>query len=912
MSLQRAALVIQCTAKKLSTRSLHTTTVLRASSSITNEEIDLASLDSKWSEKWRALSPDNSIYPLPKEPVNSKGDKKYIMSQFPYPSGILHMGHLRVYTISDVLARFHRAKGSTVLHPMGWDAFGLPAENAAIERGINPGIWTRQNIARMKEQMALMMADFDWDREVTTCEQDYYKWTQKIFLLLYEEGLAYRKEAEINWDPIDMTVLANEQVDSEGKSWRSGAIVEKRLLNQWFLGITKFASALNKDLELLNEWPNKVKLMQKHWIGESHGANISFKTNLDGLDFNVYTTRPDTLFSVQYIALAIDNSYVTKLAQTNKDLQSFITKAKNAPEGSKDGFELPCVKAQNPITGEDFDIPIFVAPYVLGSYGSGAVMGCPGHDERDYEFWLQNKPGHPVLKSVQPVKKATTTETVAAVEGPYTKEGVLNETAREFKGLKTKAAKEKITDKLTTLGLGHKSTQFRIRDWLISRQRYWGAPIPIIHCGSCGEVPVPDSDLPVLLPENAEFIGKGNPLENLESFHSVACPSCGEPARRDTDTMDTFMDSSWYFFRYTDSQNTETPFSYKLASDSMPVDIYVGGVEHAILHLLYSRFIAKFLAEKGLWDGSETNGEPFKKLVTQGMVHGKTYSNPQNGRFLKPEELDTSNASEPKVKATGESPVVTYEKMSKSKYNGADPTDCIKKHGADATRAHILFQAPINDVLDWDESKIVGIERWLRRVLQFSQQLPVSVQGQLPPLKSIDQFNKEEVEFHNETESIFQSITQSFDETLSLNTVVSDYMKFFKLISTAHENPLVCASLVLSKFEKMLISMSPITPVTAEESWEILNKSLDKPWGTIFKQTWPTVETIIQSNVTKYNVFINGKMRFTFDGATDLYKDQDKIKSIIGGSQAAAKWLDGKEVKKIIGKANTISFVIAK
>ncbi|KAH3679372.1 hypothetical protein WICMUC_001053 [Wickerhamomyces mucosus] len=894
---------LQRSATALARRALGTSHTV--SSNTSNEEFDLAKLDGKWSSKWRSISPGGSIYPLSKKPVDAQNNKKYIMSQFPYPSGVLHMGHLRVYTISDVLARFHRAQGTTVLHPMGWDAFGLPAENAAIERNVNPGVWTRQNITKMKEQTALMMADFDWDREVTTCEQDYYKWTQKIFLLLYEEGLAYRKEAEINWDPIDQTVLANEQVDSEGRSWRSGAIAEKKLLNQWFLGITEFASDLNKDLELLNEWPTKVKLMQKHWIGESHGAEIRFKTNEKDFDLTVYTTRPDTIFSVQYIALAIDDKYVLKLAETNDKLKNFIEKAKNLPQDSKEGFELPSIKAQNPLANKKFDIPLFVAPYVLGSYGHGVVMGCPGHDQRDYEFWIENKKDSPILKSVDPVDGQQT-------EGPFTKQGILNSTAQEFAGLNSEQAKFSIIEKLSTLGLGKKSTQFRIRDWLISRQRYWGAPIPIIHCDSCGTVPVPDRDLPVLLPEDAKIVGKGNPLEHLKSFHETKCPSCGSKARRDTDTMDTFMDSSWYFFRYTDPQNDKEPFNYKFATDSMPVDIYVGGVEHAILHLLYSRFISKFLSKKGLWDGSEINGEPFKKLITQGMVHGKTYSNPANGRFLKPEELDYSNPAEPKVKSTGERPLISYEKMSKSKYNGADPTDCIKLHGADATRAHILFQAPVNDVLDWDESKIVGIERWLRRVLQFTSELPKSINETSASKPKLSDFNQFEVEFHNNTESILQNITNSFAETISLNTVISDYMKFFKLVSTAFENDLIHKRLILEKFEKLLISMSPVTPITSEESWEILKTGLNIKWETIFASKWPQVEKIIESNVTKYNVFINGKMRFTFNGDLELYKNEDKIKELIVNSEDGVKYLQNKSIKKIIGKSNTISFVLNK
>lgn len=862
----------------------------------TPEVITLTDIDTKWSKKWKEISPTGSLYPLDKS-RNAGGEQKFIMSMFPYPSGMLHIGHLRVYTISDAIARFNRARGLDIIHPMGWDAFGLPAENAAIERNIHPYIWTKDNIQKMKEQMNLMLADFDWEREVTTCSPDYYKWTQKIFLLLHEHGLAYRKEAEINWDPIDQTVLANEQVDAEGKSWRSGAIVEKRLLSQWFLGITQFAPDLNKDLETLENWPNKVKLMQKHWIGQSHGAEIKFKSNND-LVLTAFTTRPDTIYSIQYVAIAIDHPLVKDISKHNDALRDFVEIAKDLPEDSKSGFELD-FKVANPFVGE-VNVPVFVAPYVLGSYGEGVVMGCPAHDERDFEFWKENKPNEPIISTIAPIDNCALDK-----NQPFTNKGVLKVEDAELSGLTSEEASLKIIEKLIKLNLGNSKIQYRLRDWLISRQRFWGAPIPIIHCDFCGTVPVPDEDLPVLLPENVKIEGKGNPLQHLDSFTNVKCPNCGNNAKRETDTMDTFMDSSWYFFRYTDPKNENLPFNYEEATKRLPVDLYIGGVEHAILHLLYSRFISKFLSKINMWNGNSVHGEPFKKLVTQGMVHGKTYKNPVNDRFLKPEEVDLSDPHNPKIIASGETPSISYEKMSKSKYNGADPRKCIEAHGADATRAHILFQAPIEQILDWDEAKIAGVERWLRRIIQHSKSIPDSIKGNGFPAN----LNTDEELLHNETEILLKSITESFDVTLSLNTVISDYMKWTNLITSAFENENINKLLVLKSFKKLLVSISPVCPSVAEESWENLLLIQNKEWKSIFNEQWPELEELKESKI-KYNVLINGKFRFNYEGDKSFYKDVENVKCKILDLEQGKKYFENKEVKKVITKPNAIIFVV--
>lgn len=857
-------------------------------------EVDLLSISAKWKSKV-----------LDGVPVAHDETNKniYILSMFPYPSGVLHIGHLRVYTICDTLSRFYKLKGYNVMHPMGWDAFGLPAENAAIERGVDPALWTEQNIAKMKSQLLQMGASLDWDREVTTCSPDYYKFTQKIFLELFRHGLAYRKEAEINWDPEDQTVLANEQVDAEGRSWRSGALVEKRLLSQWFLGITKFAHALQKDLQYLNDWPTSVKTMQKNWIGESEGTDLVFKSTI-GDDILTFTTRIETLYSVQYLALALNHPIVRKLVKTDLDLQKFVEKAESSlSEESKEGYLLKNVKVRNPVLdSEEFEIPVFVAPYVLGSYGHGAVMGCPAHDDRDFAFWSQNMPGEPVKRTVEPEDPSELPK-----DKPYTsRKGKLNSGAGEFEGLNVHEAKYKITDKLKSLGLGNPTIQYRLRDWLISRQRYWGAPIPIVHCDECGPVAVPDEQLPVMLPKVSGLASKGNPLSKIESFVNTKCPSCGSPAKRETDTMDTFMDSSWYFFRYTDPKNQEQPFGYEVASKHMPVDMYIGGVEHAILHLLYSRFISKFMASIGMWDGSECHGEPIKRLVTQGMVHGKTFINPKNGRFLKPDELDMSDPSAPVIKGTGDTPNISFEKMSKSKYNGADPAECISRHGPDATRAHILFQAPVNDVLNWDESKIVGIERWLARVLKLSSSIS-SAQSFDPNFEIPITLNGAEINLHNTTQRLLRSITNSFEKTLSLNTVISDYMKLTNAIDDALNDSSVRKSVIMRAVQKLVTVIYPVVPSISEEAVDIINGNQNWEWS---QYNWPQLEPAKESNTVNYQVMINGKIRFTYPADQDFIKDRDNVIETLKTLPEGKRYIVGKEIKNVILKRKVISFVL--
>lgn len=903
------------------------------SSILTNGKIDFSKLDQKWATKWRAQSPSSSLHPTKHLKLDDPTKKFYALSMFPYPSGVLHLGHVRVYTISDVVSRFKRLRGYDVIHPMGWDAFGLPAENAAVERGVPPAEWTEQNITKMKQQMGTFLADFDWEREVNTSSPDYYKWTQWIFLKLHERGLAYQKEAEINWDPVDQTVLANEQVDSEGRSWRSGAIVEKRNLKQWFIGITKYAGALNKDLEYLNEWPDKVKVMQKNWIGESHGAEIHFPVNCEGYDqITVFTSRPDTLFSVQFLALALDHPIVVDLAKKDEDLAKFIKECENIEPDSKAGYKLTSIRASIPMDinnnkSEKFDVPIYAAPYVIGGYGHGAVMGCPGHDERDFDFWKLHEPNQEPVQVIAPLGD------VKEIPNPYTdKSGVLLDSSLlatglvsvgGYKGMSVKDAGALITKNLAQNSLGKDTVNYRIRDWLISRQRYWGAPIPIIHCHDCGPVPVPEEDLPVILPHaKDDHFGKGNPLGNIDSFVNCKCPSCGSPAKRETDTMDTFMDSSWYFFRYLDAQNEKLPIGPD-ASKDMPVDLYVGGVEHAILHLLYSRFIAKFLSDYGLWNGAGVRSEPFKKLITQGMVHGKTYSDPHNGRFLKPEEVDLSDPENPIIKKSGETPSITFEKMSKSKYNGADPAECIKKYGADATRAHMLFLAPISDVLNWNEDQIAGSDRWLRRVIQLGDRIwEVPSEGDKSTNGSIFKniklngqiyeeikFTEDELKLYNETQGYVQGIAKSIEVDFSFNTIISDMMKLTNVISNAIGSKLhYNKELLIDSYRKLLICMSSVTPATAEECWERLALKQGIEARSIFYESFPECQPI-ESQTASYNVFINGKHTGTISAVKTLHEEGDDIiLKEITKHEGIANAIVG-SIKRIIRKPKLISII---
>lgn len=842
---------------------------------------------------------------------------------FPYPSGYLHLGHLRVYTIADVVARFHALQGHDVLLPMGWDAFGLPAENAAIERGINPATWTKANITKMKEQLGLMNGSWNWSCELATCDPSFYKHTQKIFLLLQEQGLAYQAEAEVNYDPVDKTVLANEQVDANGCSWRSGAKVEKRKLKQWFLRISEFRDSLLQDLEVLstNEaWPERVLAMQKNWLGKSTGATIKFPIMAFQHDMHaaieVFTSRPDTLFGVQYIALASTHPVVAKLAAKDPELQAFLDTLPGLPPDSKVGYMLPHIRAVNPLAYHEEtpdatkrSIPVYVAPYVIGDYGEGAVMGVPGHDVRDHAFWKTHHYDEPIRFVLAASEDESTT---AMQNDPFVDHGIMTEHTGIYKGKPSKEAGVMLVSMLEQAGLAEPVEKWRLRDWLISRQRYWGTPIPVVHCDSCGAVPVPDEQLPVVLPEVDEhWAGKktGNPLETLEEWVNTSCPKCNGPAKRDTDTMDTFVDSSWYYMRFIDAHNKHAPFAAEKAKSMLPVDLYIGGIEHAILHLLYARFIYKFLMTSSLaaedGEAREKVHEPFQRLITQGMVHGRTYIHPTTGRFLKPDEVDLSDPAKPKVVATGEPATVTYEKMSKSKHNGVDPTDVIAQHGADATRAHMLFQAPVSEILDWDGDKIVGVTRWLGRVHDLVTRLgpaPQSASSETPrsyfekaagrlgsmSAQELVQWDAD-VAVWRDVQRTIASVTASYEKVYALNTVVSDLMA---LANTIQEKAAVLSEGVHRQAVSALLRMmAPITPAFAEECWSLLGMQA-ADGGSMFrgegKTSFPVVDgslelELLQPRKQTCAVQVNGKLRAVVEIPKPSGLEGDQLREWIVG-----------------------------
>lgn len=787
-------------------------------------------------------------------------------------------------------------------------------------------------------------------QEISTCDPEFFQHTQKIFLLLHEKGLAYQAEAEVNYDPVDQTVLANEQVDANGCSWRSGAKVEKRRLKQWFLKISEFRESLLQDLDFLakdNAWPERVLAMQKNWLGKSQGAMIKFPILAHSQDANaaieVFTTRPDTLFGVQYLALAATHPVVQRLAEADPELQAFLDTLPGLPPDSKVGYLLPSLRAINPLAYHEHtpdpakeSLPVYVAPYVLGDYGEGAVMGVPGHDLRDNAFWREHHYDQPVRVVLAASEDESTT---AMPIEPFVEHGFMTAHTGPFKGKTSKEGGEMLVKMLKAAELAEPVEKWRLRDWLVSRQRYWGTPIPIIHCASCGAVPVPGDQLPVSLPavDGHWAEGKpGNPLESAVDWVNTPCPKCGDTAKRDTDTMDTFVDSSWYYMRFVDPHNTDAPFSAKKAS-LLPVDLYVGGIEHAILHLLYARFIYKFLMTSSLApQGSDTAvHEPFARLITQGMVHGKTFIDPSNGRFLRPEEVDLADSSNPKVIATGETAVISYEKMSKSKFNGVDPTEFIIKHGADATRAHMLFQAPVSDVVNWDEEKIAGVTRWMGRIYDLAYKtgtecpLPDSDNKGMfelveTSLKDAPKTGSSEERLVSESFTVWRdvqrtikSVTDSYRNAESLNTIVSDLMSLTNTIAAHPGTWPKCRSLSLSALIRML---APIAPAFASECWQLLGSQHSLFSG---KATFPVADgtlPLLKPRTEVCAVQINGKLRVAVDiprPADEMTEDELRpwIVDRIFEAEGAAKLGDADKIRAakkviVVRRGKVVNFVL--
>jgi len=836
-----------------------------------------ASLEQKWQQTWE----EQGLY---KTPTDKNKPKFYALSMFPYPSGSLHMGHVRNYTITDVIARLKRMQGYRVLHPMGWDAFGLPAENAAIDRGIPPAEWTYQNIAQMREQLQKLGFSIDWEKEVTTCSPEYYRWTQWLFLQFYKCGLAYQKEAAVNWDPIDQTVLANEQVDNEGRSWRSGAIVEQKLLRQWFLKITDYANELLNDLEHLNGWPERVKLMQANWIGQSIGAQLEFP--IIGLDENiaVFTTRPDTVYGVSYLVLAPEHPLVAQVTTPEQKaaVEAFIQEVKNESQTDRTSEDKPKRgvptggKALNPFNEEE--IPIWIADYVLYGYGTGAVMGVPAHDLRDFQFATQYD--LPIKQVIVPDDADNDNEENDRITTAYTGTGILVESCN-FSGENSEHGKQAIINYAEDEGYGKGIIQYRLRDWLISRQRYWGTPIPIIHCPNCGAVAVPDQDLPVKLPENVKFSGRGlSPLAQLEDWINVPCPSCGTPAKRETDTMDTFIDSSWYYLRYPDAKNDQQVFNPAITNDWMGVDQYVGGIEHAILHLLYSRFFTKVVRDRGLLHCKE----PFEKLLTQGMVQGITYKNRTTGKYFSASQVSPSNPQDP---TTGEKLEVFYEKMSKSKYNGVDPLEVMGKYGADTARMFILFKAPPEKDLEWDDADVEGQFRFLNRVWRI-----VTEFTEITTFKPKNrELSKVEKDLKRAIHTAIKEVSEDLNGDYQFNTAVSELMKLSNALSEANCQE----SIVYSEgIETLLKLLAPFAPHIAEELWQLIGKT-----GSIHTQIWPEhePEALVVDEITLV-IQINGKTRGTLQ--VPATANHQTLEEYARNSEVSQRHIGDKTIKKVI------------
>jgi leucyl-tRNA synthetase len=828
------------------------------------------------------------------------GRKKfYACSMLPYPSGKLHMGHVRNYTINDMLTRYLRMNGYNVLMPMGWDAFGLPAENAALKNKVPPAKWTYENIAYMKGQMQAMGLAIDWSREVATCDPSYYKWNQWLFLKMLEKGIAYRKTQVVNWDPVDMTVLANEQV-IDGKGWRTGAVVEKREIPGYYLKITDYAEELLDHVQHhLPGWPERVKLMQENWIGKSEGVRFAFTHTIQGEDgkligdgrMYVFTTRADTIMGVTFAAVAPEHPIATVAARRDPKLAAFIEECKKggtteAELALREKEGLPTgLTVTHPLTHEQ--VPVWVGNYVLMGYGDGAVMGVPGHDERDFAFALKYK--LPILQVVDVDGRAY--DYHRWQEWYADKENGVTINSDTFSGFSYKDAVNAVAHQLSLKGLGEKKTTWRLRDWGVSRQRYWGTPIPIIHCEEHGAVPVPEKDLPVVLPQDCVPDGTGNPLNKREDFLACSCPVCGKPARRETDTMDTFVDSSWYFMRYCDPKNDQKMVD-KGTQYWMPMDQYIGGIEHAILHLLYARFWTKVMRDLGLVQIDE----PFTKLLTQGMVLNEAFSRTTTGKhYYWQHELDIQRDEHAKVisaTARDDGQPVTYEgwtTMSKSKNNGVDPQDLIEKYGADTARLYTMFTAPPEATLEWNDAALEGSYRFLRRVWNHGLKL-----AQGPAAATASVYGKKPQALRREIHSVLKQVDYDY-QRMQYNTVVSGAMKMLNALESFDgDSDAGAATAQREGFGILLRVLYPVTPHVAHALWQELGYA-----GSLLDAPWPQVdEAALKQDEVELMLQVNGKLR----GSILVPANADKalIEKTALASEAFAKFSDGGPVKKVI------------
>ena len=836
-----------------------------------SERFDPARADSHWQSVWdekQCFRADDA----------SNKPRSYVLEMFPYPSGRIHIGHVRNYTMGDVLARYKRMRGHEVLHPMGWDAFGMPAENAAMEKGVHPGGWTRENIANMKAQLKRLGFALDWSREVATCEPDYYGHEQALFLDLYEHGLVYRKESAVNWDPVDQTVLANEQV-IDGRGWRSGALVEKRQLSQWFLKITDFADELLEGLGGLDKWPEKVRTMQENWIGKSQGLEFSFDLS-NGEKLPVYTTRPDTIFGASFVAVAADHPVAEALAMNNCEVAKFIercrsggTTAAELETAEKLGFDTG-IGAKHPFTGKY--LPVYIANFVLMDYGTGAIMAVPGHDQRDFDF--ATKYGLPILRviaaSAEDADRPFAGEAEAG-DGICVNSGFID-------GMSVAEGKAAVIARAEAGGWGTAKTQYRLRDWGVSRQRYWGTPIPFIHCEACGVVPVPKDQLPVVLPDDVDFSVPGNPLDRHATWKHVDCPQCGKAARRETDTLDTFVDSSWYFLRFA-SQPSDRPFDPAAIAQWLPVEQYIGGIEHAILHLLYARFWTRALARIGMIEVAE----PFASLFTQGMVTHETYSRREGGRetYFSPGEVERGGDGAT-LKADGQ-PVEIGRviKMSKSKKNVVDPDEIVATYGADAIRWFMLSDSPPERDLPWSEAGIEGCGRFVQRLWRLFGQFDASASG-------------EDAALDRKRDQTVAAVADDI-EALSFNKAVARIYELASAIEKASPSASRSAAI-----RALLQIVAPMMPHIAEEAWQAMGD------GLVAEAAWPEVDPalLVEDEVT-IAVQVKGKLRDTITAAKGL--PEDDLKALALASEKVQRSIGDAEIRKVIVVPDRLVNIVA-
>ncbi len=773
-------------------------------------------------------------------------DKFYCLTMFPYPSGRLHMGHVRVFTISDVFARYQRMQGKHVLQPMGWDAFGMPAENAAIQNGVPPAQWTYKNIDGMRHQLKRLGYAYDWTREITTCRPEYYRWEQWLFTRMFKKGLVYRKNSVVNWDPVDKTVLANEQVIN-GRGWRSDALVERREIPQWFMKITAYADELLDELDRMPGWPESVKSMQRNWIGRSEGVELSFDVRGENDSLTVYTTRPDTLMGVTYMAIAAEHPLAAKAAANNPDIEAFIAECKktDAAEATLETMEkkgMPLgIAAIHPLTGDD--VPLWVANFVLMSYGTGAVMAVPGHDERDWEF--AKKHDLPIRQVIAPSDGSE----INIDEAVYVDKGVLVNSG-EFDGLDYEAACNAIADHFEKSGLGRRKVNYRLRDWGVSRQRYWGTPIPIIYCDDCDAVPVPEDQLPVVLPEDVAVTGSGSPLKDMPEFYETQCPKCGKDAHRETDTFDTFVESSWYFARYA-CPDSDAAMLDDRASYWTPVDQYTGGIEHAILHLLYSRFFQRVMRDEGLTDISE----PFTNLLTQGMV------------------------------------LKDGAKMSKAKGNTVDPQALIEKYGADTVRLFMMFAAPPEQALEWSDEGVQGSFRFLKRFWTAVVEHAASGAAGTVDAGALDDNQKE---LRRKTHQTIAKISDDLSRRHSFNTVVAASMELLNAVNKFADDSSTGRAVAREALQAVVLMLSPMVPHICHALWRELGHE-----SALIDQPWPEVDhSALELELIELVVQVNGKLRARMSVVADA--DADAVETQALADANVQRFIAGKDIRRVI------------